>query len=602
MAASSEDIVQEVKSRVDITEVVSEYVPLRPAGRRQVGLCPFHSEKTPSFGVSPDKQSWYCFGCGEGGDVIKFIEKIENLPFREALERLARRAGIALPEWGRGPNASEKDRLRELHEWATGFYEQALARADAPRDYLARRGMADEVRARFRLGYAPDSWDALRNFLRSKGANDDEMLKAGLLLRKDGDTRGGYDRFRDRLLFPIADAEGRVIAFGGRILGEGQPKYLNSPETPLFSKSRVLYGLHRALAPMKARKEALVMEGYMDVLAAHEFGFDHAVAPLGTALTEGHLQLLRRTCERVYLVFDADSAGIRAALRSLALFEKIELEARVVVLPAGEDPDSLLRKGGAAPFAQALADAQPILDYRMNAIVAQHDIRTDEGYTKACREIVPLLSQVEASRWVHKLAQLRSDGDATRVVFHEEDLLRHIRGLRGAPAPKPERSSAPRQEGQKPAPEAPKVSVAVRKLYKAEELLLKACLDDRATAARILPEDPGDLFVREETRALAALARKSLSGADWNPAAWAVENDPLQSLLGRLAADPTPVPDAPALDGLVELLRLHREQPRMKPLTEGRTPSADEWAEIKEFYRRKKPASARDDEESRLAS
>lgn len=589
--ASSGDLVQEIKQRVDLLEVVSEYVKLRPAGRRHVGLCPFHTEKTPSFSVSQDQQAWYCFGCSEGGDLLSFVQKIENLSFREALERLAKRAGVQLPERGGGPSSSERDRLRALHELAGRFYERALSQTPAALSYLKDRGIVPETIRAFRIGYAPDSWDALRNFLRRERASDDDLLNAGLLRRKDGDTSGGYDAFRDRILFPICDHEGRIIAFGGRIMAdrEGQPKYLNSPETPIFSKKRTLYAIHRALPAIKERREALVMEGYMDVIAAHENGFPYAVAPLGTALTPEHLQLLKRHCDRALLVFDADGAGLRAALRSLSLFENIEMEARVVVLPPGEDPDSLLRKRGPAPFAQALEEARPILDYRMEAILSHHDVRTDEGFTSAMREIAPLLSQVAmGNSWIHRLAEIRSEGAPERVAFFEEDIRRRVRQSRGAGEAAPFRT--PAHEG-KTSEEGPKVSSAVRKLFLAEEMLLRACLEDAETAARLLAHVPVELYLRSETQELATLLTAHLGEDEWTPGAWNVESEAVGTLMARLSADPSPVPPLPALEAMGRQLQLHQDRKQVKGLTEGNEVSVEELEKIKQFYEKKQAGS-----------
>jgi DNA primase len=586
MALSWEDLIQEVKQRIDVLDVVSEYVKLRPAGRRHVGLCPFHSEKTGSFYVTPDTGSWHCFGCGEGGDVIKFVQRIENLSFAETMDRLARRVGLQLPEkGGDGQASSERERYRALHELACQFYEKALAQTPEAKEYLKERGISPEIAKTFRLGFAPDSFEALRSALRREKASDDDLVKAGLLKRKPGETKGGYDFFRDRLMFPIADQEGRIIGFGGRLLQEreGQGKYINSPETPTFVKNRVLYGLNRALKPIKDRREALVMEGYMDVIAAHEFGFNNAVAPLGTALTENHLQILKRHCDRVYLVFDADGAGMRAALRSLALFEKSELEARVVALPAGEDPDSLLRKRGTAPFAQALSDALPILDYRMAAILSHYDVRTDSGFTQAFREIAPLLSQVTAAdSWLHRLAELRSNGAPERVAFIEEDLRRRVRQYRAGQnsAPEPFRKET---EGEGNRAEPAPISSTLRKLYLAEEEVLRACLADSESAAHLRDKMGFDAFLRPEAKELATVITSHLEDEEWSPHGWVIESETARSLFARLSADPRQSDIEEAVRVLIE----HKEREGIKPLTEGRTPTVEEWKRIQELYLRR---------------
>jgi DNA primase len=592
MATSWDDLIQEIKQRVDLLEVVSEYVKLRPTGGRRVGLCPFHNEKTGSFSVNAERGVWYCFGCGEGGDVIKFLQKIDNLSFPEAVERLARRAGLEVPEKGGGAAASERDRLRAVNELACRFFERALSRSDAALRYMKERGIEPEVARAFRLGYAPDSWDALRNALRREKATDEDLLKLGLLRRKPDETSGGYDFFRDRLIFPIGDAEGRIIAFGGRIMGEGQPKYLNSPETPLFHKSRALYGLHRAAPAMKERGAALVMEGYMDVIAARQGGFPNAVAPLGTALTESHVALLRRICQRALLVFDADGAGIRAALRSLALFEKSELDARIVTLPSGEDPDSLLRKSGPAAFAQCLAEAKPILDYRMEAILNENDLRSDEGFRSGMREIIPLLAQVSVpDGWVKRLAEIRSEGHPERVAFHEEDIRRRI--ARGGAEERsesfqPKRNAGISDEGE------PKVSSAVRRLYKAEDTLLWACLQSSDDAAMLLERLPPEKFIRPEARELATLIVSHLGGNSWEPGLWEMPSEAVASMAGRLMTGPDLIHEsAPRerefwLHQAADLLLMRGERERIQSLLEGRTPTIEELQRIKELYQRKR--------------
>ena len=353
--------IDEVRSRIDLVSVVERYVTLKRAGGKLKGLCPFHQEKTPSFTVSPEIGRWYCFGsCAEGGDVFKFVQKIENLSFPEALERLALQANVTLTGrrngtdagLGDGPRseAGEKDRIYRINALALRFYRETLGRSSVARNYLQERGLVHAAQENFSLGFAVDEWDGLCRFLTQKGVALADAEKAGLVTIGE---RGTFDKLRGRLIFPIFDVQERPIAFGGRLIAEarpGQPKYWNSPETPVFSKSRTLYGLSRARKAIAAREQAIVVEGYTDVIACHQAGFENVVATLGTSLTEEHVQILARLASVVMLAFDADSAGLKAAGRAAQIFEAQEVEVRVLDLPEGEDPDSLPAFGQASGF------------------------------------------------------------------------------------------------------------------------------------------------------------------------------------------------------------------------------------------------------------
>src|SRR5579862_3221598 len=351
-----------VRDRTDILHIVSFYVALKRAGRVWKGLCPFHNEKTPSFNVDPDLKRWHCFGqCSEGGDVIKFLQKVDNLTFGEALERLAIQAGVTLaplrkdgsrrrssegsPEQAEDSEVSERERLFAAAECAARFYEETLARSSEAREYLQKRAIAHEAQKQFRLGYAGEDWDGLARFLSRQGVSVQDAVTAGLLVATD--KKSYYDKLRGRIVFPILDAQERVIAFGGRLMEavEGRPKYLNSAETPLFTKGRALYGLWRARKAIAASGQAIVVEGYMDVIAAHQAGIENVVAALGTSLTEHHAQILGRFAQRALLSFDADAAGLKAAQRASQIFSARDIETRMLDLPEGEDPDSLLRAG-----------------------------------------------------------------------------------------------------------------------------------------------------------------------------------------------------------------------------------------------------------------
>ncbi len=395
---TQERLIEEIKEHNEIVAVVSEYVQLKPQGRAYVGLCPFHGEKTPSFTVSREKQLYHCFGCGAGGDVLSFIMNIENLTFGEALRLLAERANISLPDQHLStPQRREKEeleRLYKLNDLAARFYQKILLQTETGKRalaYLKERGISRQTAEQFRLGYAPPHWTGLVMFLRQKGIPLQEAEKAGLV-RGGGD--GYYDRFRDRLLFPILNLRGQVIGFGGRILGEGQPKYLNSPETAIFQKGRSLYGLFQARDQIRREQQALIVEGYMDVLQAHQHGVPWAVASLGTALTTDQVKMLKRYTGRVVIAYDADAAGQAATVRGLDLIQDAGLEVRVAVLPAGEDPDSLLRKEGADSFLRLVAKSVDLFTFKLSYILEREDLSTPSGKARAINQVFPVLSQV----------------------------------------------------------------------------------------------------------------------------------------------------------------------------------------------------------------
>ncbi|HEX6093972.1 MAG TPA: DNA primase, partial [Dongiaceae bacterium] len=378
------EFVEELRNRLSISSVVGRRVRLQKRGREHTGLCPFHNEKTPSFTVNEDKAFYHCFGCGAHGDVVGFVMRSEGLPFPEAVERLAREAGMEVPV--SSPEERRKaEKQATLHgalEAAAKWFETML-RGNVGRpgmEYFKRRGLRDETIDRFRLGFAPDDRNALLEALKKQGMSDDLLIEAGLAKLPD-DGRNAFGYFRGRVMFPITDRRGRVIAFGGRILDQGEPKYLNSPETPLFHKGRVLYGLAQAQAAAREKSEVIVCEGYMDVIALAEAGIGGAVAPLGTALTEDQILELWRLAPEPILCFDGDAAGQRAAAR--AIERALPLlspgkSLRFAILPPGDDPDSLIRRGGEAAMAEALAQARPLVDVIWDQELAARPADTPE--------------------------------------------------------------------------------------------------------------------------------------------------------------------------------------------------------------------------------
>jgi len=393
---ADKDIKEEIKRRIDIVELISQYVPLTKAGRRFKARCPFHEEKTPSFSVDPAAGLWHCFGCGAGGDAFSFLEQIEGISFPEAGERLAERCGLT---WraGRGEQAQvqRSKLLRRAVKLAAEHFSANLHKPSGQPalDYLRERGFSDDIVQDFGLGFAVDSWDDLLKFLSSKGISVEHMREAGLVKR--GERGSDYDVFRNRIIFPITDAAGAVIGFGGRAMDPDEPaKYLNSPDTPLFNKRQNLYGLAQARQELVSHKRAIVVEGYTDVLALHQAEIKVVVATLGTSMTREHLGLLRRYVDEVILCFDADAAGMAAALRNIELFEGSNLEARVMVLPEGTDPAEFVSDEGADRFQELAEQAVDIVEYRLEMLFRQHRDQGSEALARAARDAVDVLRRV----------------------------------------------------------------------------------------------------------------------------------------------------------------------------------------------------------------
>jgi len=359
--SSYDSVLEEIKNRVDIVDLISQYVNLKRAGQNFKALCPFHSEKTPSFVVSPTKQIFHCFGCGEGGDIFTFLIKHEGLTYREAVRELAERAGIELKGLRKGvDNRGEREILLRLNRDALLFFQESLMKDQEAMAYLERRGIDRDAQKAFSLGFAPRSWDSLMSHLEGRGYSTGLLTKAGFIAKG---TKGYHDVFRNRLIFPIYNLRGDVIAFGGRALDDSMPKYLNSPETTLFNKGRVLYGLNLARDSIKKTGYALLMEGYIDVIISHIHGFTNAVAPLGTAITEEHGRLIKRFTDRVILVFDGDQAGVMAAKRATSILLPAGVDVGLLCLPEGDDPDSFLRRDGADAFRALLQRPLSIIDF-----------------------------------------------------------------------------------------------------------------------------------------------------------------------------------------------------------------------------------------------
>ncbi len=365
--------IEEIKSRVDIVELAAEYMTLKKAGKNYLGLCPFHQEKTPSFTVNREKQIFYCFGCGEGGNAITFLMKIANKTFPEAIKELADKTGVILPSWQDAKEGRRNDSLRQkivdLNLKAAQQYTRSLhsSPGKVAQNYLNARGIKPETVKQFRLGFAEDSWRFLANNIERSGLSLEIAEQAGLVIAgKDG---GYYDRFRGRLIFPIENVAGEIIAFGGRIIEKGEPKYLNSPESPVYVKGKNLYGLNRTREEIRNKGFALIVEGYFDLISLWNAGIGNVVASLGTALTREHLELLRRYTTEVVALFDPDEAGRKALDRSLELFLSMDMRARVLVLPDGLDPDDYVKKNGAEKLSELIANAEPLSDYYIESVL-----------------------------------------------------------------------------------------------------------------------------------------------------------------------------------------------------------------------------------------
>lgn len=405
----SDDLIEEIRLRNDIVDVISTYVKLQKKGSSYFGLCPFHNEKSPSFSVSPQKQMYYCFGCGAGGNVITFIMEYENYSFLEAIELLANRAGIELPKveaTGRDRQKEErKAQLLEVNKLAAGyyFYQLKTPNGKAAYDYLKNRELSDETIKKFGLGYSSKYSNDLYQYLKKKGYQDELLKESGLFTMEE---RGVHDKFWNRVMFPILDVNQKVIGFGGRVMGDGKPKYLNSPETKIFDKSRNLYGLHAAR--VSRAKNIIICEGYMDVIALHQAGFTNAVASLGTAFTSGQASLLKRYATEVLLTYDSDEAGIKAALRSIPILKEAGIQAKVVRMEPYKDPDEFIKHMGADAFRQRMEEATNSFLFELEVLQKNYNMKDPEDKTRFFKEVAKRLvefrDELERNNYIEAVA------------------------------------------------------------------------------------------------------------------------------------------------------------------------------------------------------
>ncbi|HKG24304.1 MAG TPA: DNA primase, partial [Thermomicrobiales bacterium] len=545
------DAVSDVRERTDIVDLVSQYVQLKKAGRSYKGLCPFHQEKTPSFIVFPDSQNFHCFGCGKGGDVFTFYQSVEHVDFKETLTELARRAGIQLSSIPTvAPEVdAHRQRLIELNELAATFYANILANSDsgAPGRQLAeQRGLTAEVIAKFQLGFAPDGWDNLHRYFSTRGVDPALAAESGLLAVRD--SGGYYDKFRNRFMFPIRNRDGHVVGFGGRALGDAQPKYLNSPQSPIFDKSSLVYALDLAKEEIRRRDQVVIVEGYMDAVAAHQFGHGNVVAAMGTALTDAQVDQLKRLSKRIVLALDADAAGQLATLRSLESMQsaldheevpvtdalgivrferKLNADIAIVQLPEGKDPDELIRNSPDS-WPEVVATARPFLDFYIDTVTANVSAGDGRGKSEAVGRVAPVLRQIAdrivQSHYIGLLAR-RLDLDE-RVVTSE---IRRSALQRGPVAPTV-------------VERAPKPTGASH-----EDHLLALLLRHRSLCRDLLPLVPDDDLMDGRNRALLQVLRDESIPDELDPIQIVAGlDDPLadhaERLLGQLEGKPAQLP------------------------------------------------------------
>ena len=479
----SEELVEEVRSRNDIVDVIGGYVRLQKKGNSYFGLCPFHNEKTGSFAVSPNKQMFYCFGCGVGGNVFTFLTKYENITFAEAMQVLADRAGVDLPKQemtaAQLQEADKRTRLLEINKEAAKYFYTLLRNPRGKRayDYFKGRELSDETMQKFGLGYSDQYSDDLYRYLRGKGYDDAILRESGLVTIDE--VRGGHDKFWNRAMFPIMDVHNRVIGFGGRVMGEGEPKYLNSPETKIFDKSRNLYGLH--IAKSSRKEQLLLCEGYMDVIALHQAGFDNAVASLGTALTSGHANLLKRYTKEVFLTYDSDGAGVKAALRAIPILKEVGIITKVINMRPYKDPDEFIKALGPEAYQERIDQAENSFMFEIRIMEQKYDMADPTSktafYNEVAVKLIGFTEELERNNYIQAVA------DKYHIAF--EDLRKLVNNL------------ALKGEGIKPKPQLKSGINANKKkedgMKQSQKLLLTWLIEDTrlfsVIKGKITPED-----------------------------------------------------------------------------------------------------------------
>ncbi|HEY3915358.1 MAG TPA: DNA primase [Verrucomicrobiae bacterium] len=561
----SPSTVEQVRSASDIVDVIGGYIPLKRAGANFVALCPFHKEKTPSFNVNPHRQIFHCFGCHKGGDVFTFVKEYENIDFPDAIRRLAERARIPI-ETDNQPGASDarhlKDRLLQIHEQITQRWQSALAAGEGGQiahDYLARRGVSQEAIEHFRLGYAPDLWDDTVNWAKSKQHELTLVEQAGLILRKENSDHF-YDRFRGRLIFPICDDQGRVIGFSGRILSgdEKTAKYVNSPETPIFTKGKVMFGLDKSKRALLDARRAIICEGQLDLIACFMSGVKNVVAPQGTALTSDHTRILKRYVDEVVLCFDSDNAGQNAAVRSLDIVLASGLAVKVATVPSPHDPDSYIKEFGGPKFAELIDSARGFFDYYLDRLCVLNDLASDRGR----RLVVQSMAEAVYKAGDEVLRDTYAQKTAIKLGVAADAMRREFKnGARARPAETEETEEAA------PAPirPPPRECWLVRVLLEKDEHV-------EWVAGHLEYEWLTSPGAREIIR-----RRLDLTDAWPGVAPWLeqLENADWKNLITELLADARPIPDAeqmlkgsPSKPGALKILRDEFIQQRLTSISQ----------------------------------
>jgi DNA primase len=594
------NVTDEIKQRVDIVEFISRYTSLKRAGSVYKGLCPFHSERTPSFVVFPHTGTWHCFGaCGTGGDVFTFVMRKESLAFREALEFLAAQVGVELAATGNEAHSEQRTRLYEVNEAAAAFFQQVLAHhpmAEKARAYLKQRGIDEATAQTFRLGYALPGWSGLRDHLLERGFTLDLLLEAGLIKRSE-ERQSTYDAFRDRVMFPICDRQGRVIGFGGRAFDDGTPKYLNTSETPIFRKSHVVYGLDRAHRAIREQNRAVIVEGYMDVIAAHQHGYANVVACMGTALTSEQLQQLQRYTNNFVLALDADAAGQQATIRglnqarqSLARVQKpivtpggqVQLQERlganlfITTLPEGRDPDDVIRQD-AQQWERLVAEAKPLVDFYFDVIAHQTDLSTAPGKGQAVAELTPLIAElqdeIEQQHYIQRLSRMVQVDEAI-IASRVQASARTMRALAGHQRSASASSTTPAQPLS--ASSAPEKHTEAHRRYDTEDHLLANLLTDvdlvvwltqQTEQYQLAPPQPQDWQRVENQEIFRTLKQFLNSDEPWDIELFQETLDPhlhghLAQLLAYGATLPTHNPNLVREDVIKTLLRIRIDRLR----------------------------------------
>jgi len=548
-----DDKLEEIKDRVSIVEVISDYVSLKKAGKNYKGLCPFHSEKTPSFMVNEEKQIFHCFGCNTGGNVFNFLMKMDRLSFPEAARGLARRYGIDLPKIKISEADKEENLKREwlfeLNELAASYYHNLLINekeGKEAREYLRQRGIGNDVIIDHRVGYAQNSWDGLLKFLLKKGVPLSRVSEVGLIIPKK--AQGFYDRFRGRMIFPIININGKVIGFGGRVLDNTLPKYLNSPESSIYNKSNSLYGLKVAKDFIRSEDKVIVVEGYFDLLSLNQYGIKNVAATLGTSLTTGHIRILRRYTNNIITVFDADEAGEKAAARSLDILLKHGASPKIAVLPSGFDPDSFVKKVGEEGFKEIIAGSMPLIEFAINEVIKRHDASSVEGKVKIIEDVTPILAKIE-----NKIERdIYIQRVSNRLGIKEDTIVSQLRKTK-------KRGSVLQEKG-----------VQFMDEDIVEKLLLKLMLLNNEVVHKIQEEAIIEEFVNKQYKEIGLLLLEEFNRQgriDSGKVINCLEDENSKSLISQLSIEKESIEDAPKiLKDCMNKIRMHKVDEEIKIL------------------------------------